>query len=972
MANIILPTQFKDKLEQDQELNGIVNLTLSRFGDILDENKLYFFGEYTNHGIKHIQDVLKSSENMISESTITNILGFKDIGYYILSVILHDIGMHIDLEGFKYLYYGQFDSIRVVEFDKKNWKEAWDDFLDEALKFSGKQLDSIFGDENTIVRMPPISKPGDITENDKKLIGEFLRRNHQRLAHEIALNGFPAKSTTLEFAKELTFQDRNLIGLIARSHGEELRKCLDYSELKYGRDNRRFPCGIHGSYLMILLRIADYIQIDQSRTSNTTIKLKSFSSPISELEHKAHLAIDNVNYRWHDDPERIFVTAAPSDSKMFLKLKKLFENIQSEFDISWAVLGELYGKEKEKDQAKIKFRRISSNLEDELFTNSQHYIADSFTFNANDEIIKLLVAPLYGDNPKYGVRELLQNAVDACKEREIIELENGHAYKPFIKIEINQESDGQTYFKISDNGIGMDSNIIKNYFLSAGASYRKSIDWKKEFTNKEGDSIVRRSGRFGVGILASFLIGSEIYVETKRIHQPSGYKFEANINSDQINILKDSSISIGTIIRIKIDQEKIELFKSQKDTDSSKINWSGWYCLSNPIIKYFIFGEEIIPYKNLRPDNSDSLPDEWNSIDSKGFNKIHWSYSQLVSDKRKFACNGILISYDQYKYHNFIDYRLISNLPYISIFDNNGNLPLTLDRNSFSGELSFQSDLLKDIYKDLIAYLLIYSEISYVDDNKIYLKENYLNHPATTFYYKEISFPYGINRYQYPMNYENYDSKLSRFIDSILISKNGFIVNYNFFIKKLDKINAITFQLENYHKDGFKFDIQDHFIQLTEDKINSIVDYQSAIEPKNWNKEKNEFEPINSRVYLKTEKYKYLFQSDKKRMSAWLNYKCQIKSEKYGFTCLELDNPIPTLISDDFLKRNAKNIHFIRENEITCPYEGDPLLNDLLERYIGDNVVIPYSLEERKKKYPLAFSELSNYMEKYIKSDKSE
>jgi hypothetical protein len=37
-----------------------------------------------------------------------------------------------------------------------------------------------------------------------------------------------------------------------------------------------------------------------------------------------------------------------------------------------------------------------------------------------------------------------------------------------------------------------------------------------------------------------------------------------------------------------------------------------------------------------------------------------------------------------------------------------------------------------------------------------------------------------------------------------------------------------------------------------------------------------------------------------------------------------------------------------------------------LQKYIGDDVIIPFSVEERRKKYPLAFKELEKYMEKYL------
>jgi hypothetical protein len=962
MANIKIPDRFNNKIGQNQEIDGIIKTTLSSFGNILEESKLYFFNEYTNHGIKHIQDVLASSDNFITDKTFENILQNKDVGYYILSVILHDIGMHIDLDGFKHLIDGTFDDVQIKQLDKNTWGELWEDFLSEARKFSGKQLKNIFGNENTIVRIPPFSNPGDLTENDKKLIGEFIRRHHSRLAHEIALKGFPAKPRILEFANGLDIKNKNIIGLIARSHGTKLRTCLDYIELVYGRENRRCPLGIHTSYLMALLRLADYIQIDSSRTSSTLLKTKTFSSPISEMEHYAHFTVDNIDYRWQDDPERIFVNASPKDSKMYLKLKKLITDIQKEFDISWAVLGELYGKGNEKEKPEIRYRRITSNLDDDVFIAQQNYVADSFAFIANDELIKLLVAPLYGDDPKYGVRELLQNAVDACKEREKIEKKSGKSYSALITIKIHKEFEDNFYFVISDNGVGMDTDVIKNYFFSAGASYRKSSDWQKEFLDSEGKSVVRRSGRFGVGILAAFLIGEEIYVETKKINHSDGYVFNADLNSDQINILKNTSISVGTVIRIKIDNQKIKTFLKPSEYHYD-FEWFEWYTLSNPTVKYLIDDTALTPaYTELGPDFNDSLPIEWHTIDSEGYDKILWKYDRLKSDTT-ITCNGIIIPGAS---SDAINYGLISNHPRISIFDSNAILPLSLDRNSFTKKLSFNNELVEDIYKDFIAYLLISDHYSYVDGDKIYLKSHQINHPGTTggSYSTYFESGYGFNRYSFDSLHTQ--SSLTEFLNTILISKNGFILNYNYFLQKVGTINVILIQYDNLSKGGLEFDIKDRFILLTDNKLKSIQDYLNAIEAKNFNNEKKEWDPFDARIFIKTDRYKFLFQSPKKRVTVWLNNLCKVQFEKYGFTCLHLANPKPSLITDSFIEKNATNLHFIREYEITCPFKGDELLDKLLEKYIGDNVVIPFSVEERRKKYPLAFKELESYMAMHI------
>jgi molecular chaperone HtpG len=957
MANILLPEKFKLLLEKNQELDGIIKTTLATFGEILEENKLYFFNEYTNHGIKHIKDVLASSEGLITDETFYNILSDRDIASYILSVILHDIGMHIDLEGFKCLINGEYDEIQIMELDPLKWSELWEDFTNEARKFSGKQLKSIFGCEETIIRIPPFSKPGDITENDKKLIGEFIRRHHARIAHEIAIKGFPAKPNSIEFCNSLDLKTKNIVGLIARSHGTNLRICLDYIENKFGRESKRLPNGIHATYLMVILRIADYIQIDNSRTSKALLKSKTFSSPVSEMEHNAHLSIDYVDYQWNDDPERIFVTASPLESQMFIKLKKLFKDIQYEFDMSWAVLGELYGNIGGEIKPKIKFRRITSNLDSKIFISQQSYVADSFSFKTNDEIIKLLVAPLYGDNISYGVRELLQNSIDACKEREFIEKQEGNlSYTPLITISIEKENDGLTYFKIVDNGLGMDIEIIKNYFLSAGASYRKSLDWQKEFLDDNGKAKIRRSGRFGVGILSAFLIGKEITIETKKHKNHQGYKFNANLNTELINVLKNSNIKEGgTHIKIKIDENKIDEF--EKKNYFNKYEWTKWYTLSKPEIEYFLYGKRITPYINLNPDNDEYIPNEWNSIDSLGYDKILWTYSNDYANIR-FSCNGIIIpESNQSKALNF---NLIYSEPYISIFDNNAILPLTLDRNSISEKLSFNNELLEDIYKDFIAYLLIFNKNSFIKNNKLFLKDSKLNHPCSkNSYYNLNETVYGFNEYK-PNNYN-----LKEFLNTILISKEGFIINYNYFIQKLNKINAVLIQFNSLPEDSFEFDMQDRFVLFSENKLNSIPDYLNAIEPKTWNSNTRAFDSYDSRVFLKTEKYTYLFNSKIKRASNWLKEKCKVKFTKDGFTCLHLDNPEKSIITDTFLSKNSNNLHFIREYSITCPFEGDLILNNLLKKYIGDDVVIPFSLDERKKKYPLAFSELARYMIKY-------
>ena len=128
---------------------------------------------------------------------------------------------------------------------------------------------------------------------------------------------------------------------------------------------------------------------------------------------------------------------------------------------------------------------------------------------------------------------------------------------------------------------------------------------------------------------------------------------------------------------------------------------------------------------------------------------------------------------------------------------------------------------------------------------------------------------------------------------------------------------------------------------------------------------------MNSRIFMKNERYKFLFKSPKRRMPKWLIGMVDLKFEKNGWSCFELDQPSESMITDKFLKKYAAKINFIREYEINCQMPGDELLDELLEKYLGKNYLIPFDLKKRKKLYPLAFEELKGYMKKYIQEDVS-
>ena len=116
---------------------------------------------------------------------------------------------------------------------------------------------------------------------------------------------------------------------------------------------------------------------------------------------------------------------------------------------------------------------------------------------------------------------------------------------------------------------------ILNYFLNVGSSFRKSYNWKKEFISEDGHVLINRNGRFGIGVLAAFLLGDQIEVKTKSYKDEYAYSFITQIDSEFVNISRVDGFegdSIGTEISIFLSKEKYkQIIEKNKEEIGKKI-----------------------------------------------------------------------------------------------------------------------------------------------------------------------------------------------------------------------------------------------------------------------------------------------------------------------------------------------------------------------------------------------------------------
>ena len=526
MNRIQIPSRLNDRLG-DSALAHAVRLYVEQIekwvGD--DTKGLFFFPEYTDHGPKHITCVLAGAETLIREEA-WDVFTPEDAAVLVLAVLLHDSAMHLTADGMMDLLNPLSVAQRppIDQLDEKAWPQLFDDFFIEARRWDQRKLRRILGDEEVPERdeedlidhvRRPAPTGGLWPEHYRKFMGEFLRRNHARLAHEFALYGVPGRNSGVLKPEQGLGAIADLAGFVARSHNMHLRQTFNYLESRFWG---RVTCqNTHPIFLMILLRIADYLEIRTDRTNPTLRDLQHLRSPVSREEHDAHLAVHEVRPDEHDD-EAIFVMARPKSARLFLKLQDLLSSLQGEIDASWAVLGEVFSRQGPLSQLGITLRRVRSSIDDpkkyvERELPSYFPVRASFD-TAGADLLKLLVKPLYGDRPDIGVRELLQNSLDAVRELRYwyIHYSEGsgegalHSEEADVVMSITEDERGNNWFTITDKGIGMTAEIIRDYFLKAGASYRQSKVWRQEF-EVEGRSQVLRSGRFGVGALAAFLLG---------------------------------------------------------------------------------------------------------------------------------------------------------------------------------------------------------------------------------------------------------------------------------------------------------------------------------------------------------------------------------------------------------------------------------------------------------------------------------
>ncbi len=155
---------------------------------------------------------------------------------------------------------------------------------------------------------------------------------------------------------------------------------------------------------------------------------------------------------------------------------------------------------------------------------------------AEEKVRELLMGKqLYGE-PNLAIRELYQNALDACRWRQTRQEYRSKKFggpthwTGLIRFTQGADEAGRPYIECADNGVGMDLRTLKHVFANAGERFVYGQEFRAEQVAwSELDPPLRliSNSQFGVGVFSYFMLADEVTVTTRHQRRDGGVATEA-------------------------------------------------------------------------------------------------------------------------------------------------------------------------------------------------------------------------------------------------------------------------------------------------------------------------------------------------------------------------------------------------------------------------------------------------------------
>ena len=175
------------------------------------------------------------------------------------------------------------------------------------------------------------------------------------------------------------------------------------------------------------------------------------------------------------------------------------------------------------------------------------------------QLLDILVHSVYTSKDIF-IRELISNAVDALEKVRFLEVQGKAVQDAGASLEISistEEADGRKYITITDNGIGMSGDEVRENIgtiaHSGAATFLKQLEEGKQ--NDQND--LNLIGRFGIGFYAVFMAAEKVTITTRSYDpEATGVVWESQGKGSYTILPLTEDIPRGTSIRIELKEEE--------------------------------------------------------------------------------------------------------------------------------------------------------------------------------------------------------------------------------------------------------------------------------------------------------------------------------------------------------------------------------------------------------------------------------
>ena len=291
-------------------------------------------------------------------------------------------------------------------------------------------------------------------------------------------------------------------------HPEKSVSALSTNKAVYG-----VPLNLQ--YIACCLRLADIMDFDRSRTPLVVFQNIDFTEEKSWEEWNKHLAVGG----WKITDRDVTFRTECQHPAFYVAVMEFLDWV----DIELAECRRLVAKAAPGDiAARYKLHLPPVVERSEVEMKDKTYLAGAFRFQLEyARIMQLLMDKSLYPDPSLFLRELLQNSLDACRNREAHAKENNaeSLYTPRIAVWDYSDDPDDPRIIFQDNGIGMSRKIVENYFMRVGRSYYRSPEFDAERARLKKKGIdLEATSQFGIGILSCFMVADRFEVETYRVN----------------------------------------------------------------------------------------------------------------------------------------------------------------------------------------------------------------------------------------------------------------------------------------------------------------------------------------------------------------------------------------------------------------------------------------------------------------------